>query len=68
LSALARRLIEHRGHVDDGDLRHFLAAGFERTQVLEAIAVVAASTITNYVGSVARPPLETSFQPHAWVA
>jgi hypothetical protein len=30
--------------------------------------VVAASTITNYVGSVANPPLEEMFKEHAWEA
>lgn len=31
-------------------------------------AVIAASTITNYTGSIARPPLEAQFQEHAWQA
>jgi hypothetical protein len=32
------------------------------------IAAVAASTITNYAGNITRPPLEASFQDHAWAA
>jgi AhpD family alkylhydroperoxidase len=68
LSTLARTLIEKRGRIDDQDAGRFLAAGFGKDHLLEVIAVVAASTITNYTGNVARPPLEVSFQAHAWSA
>jgi alkylhydroperoxidase family enzyme len=68
LSHLARTLIAQRGHVAEADMKAFLAAGFEREQVLEVIAVVAASTITNYVGNVAQPPLEDAFQAYRWSA
>jgi alkylhydroperoxidase family enzyme len=63
---LARRLIERRGHVEKARLQVFLDAGFTREQVLEVILVISASTITNYVGTVALPPLEEAFQQHAW--
>jgi alkylhydroperoxidase family enzyme len=66
LSTLARTLIEKRGRIDDRDAESFLAAGFGKDHLLEVIAVVAASTITNYTGSVAKPPLEAPFQAHAW--
>jgi alkylhydroperoxidase family enzyme len=66
LSTLARNLIEKRGHLSDQDREAFLAAGFGRDHVLEAIAVSAASTITNYTGNVTNPPLEPAFQPRAW--
>jgi hypothetical protein len=33
---------------------------------MEAIAIVAASTITNYAGTIAQPPLEDKFQQFAW--
>ncbi|MCC8394679.1 carboxymuconolactone decarboxylase family protein [Paraburkholderia sp. MMS20-SJTR3] len=68
LSALARTLIQQRGHLDDADQRRFLAAGFSAEQLLEVIAVVAASTITNYTSSVTRPPLEAPFEAFAWHA
>jgi len=67
LSALARTLIEKRGRLDDADLERFLGAGFGKEHALEVIAIVAASTITNYTGSVTQTPLEAMFQPHAWV-
>jgi hypothetical protein len=36
--------------------------------MLEVIAVVAASTITNYTASVTQPPLEALFEEHVWHA
>src|SRR6202042_3559262 len=48
LSALARTMIEKRGHLDDEDVDRFIAAGFGKDHALEVIAIVAASTITNY--------------------
>ena len=66
LSGFAKGLIECRGHIEDARSQAFYAAGFTRAQVLEVILVVAASTITNYLGTVAQPPLEDAFQEHAW--
>jgi alkylhydroperoxidase family enzyme len=66
LSTLARTLIEKRGRIDDRDAERFLAAGFGEAQLLEVIAAVAASTITNYTGSITKPPVEAAFQAHAW--
>ena len=66
LSHLARRLIEMRGHVPAQDLEGFIKAGFSQAQSLEILAVIAASTITNYAGTITQPPLEDFLQPHAW--
>src|SRR5215470_1996652 len=66
LSALAKTMIEKRGRLDDQDLERFLAAGFGKDHLLEVIAAVAASTITNYTGSITKPPLDAPFQAHAW--
>ena len=66
LSVLARTFIEKRGHLDDHDMSAFLEAGFDRDQLLEVIAIVAASTITNYTGNVTKPKLEQDFQPYHW--
>ena len=68
LSALAKTMIEKRGRLDDQDVEGFLAAGFGKDHLLEVIAAVAASTITNYTGSITKPPLEAPFQAHAWAA
>jgi alkylhydroperoxidase family enzyme len=61
LSTLARTLIEKRGRLNEQDIERFLAAGFGKDLLLETITIVAASTITNYTGSVANPPLEGAF-------
>jgi alkylhydroperoxidase family enzyme len=68
LSMLARTLIEKRGRLAESDQRRFFEAGFSSEQILEVIAVVAASTITNYTGSVTRPPLEVPFEEFSWHA
>src|SRR6516164_441865 len=66
LSTLARTLIEKRGRLDDQEIERFLATGFSKDLLLEVITIVAASTITNYTGSVTNPPLEAALQQHAW--
>ncbi|GAB7522677.1 carboxymuconolactone decarboxylase family protein [Paraburkholderia sp. 2C] len=68
LSALARTLIEKRGRLAEADQRRFVEAGFSTEQILEVIAVVAASTITNYASGVTRPALEARFEEFAWHA
>ena len=68
LSGLAKAMIEKRGHLGDEDIKRFLAAGFGKDHLLEVIAAVAASTITNYTASITRPPVEPPFQDHAWAA
>ncbi|MFM0199190.1 carboxymuconolactone decarboxylase family protein [Paraburkholderia fungorum] len=68
LSTLTKAAIEKRGHLDDKDVGQFLEAGFRHDQVLEVLAVLAASTITNYAGNITRPPVEAPFQAHLWNA
>jgi AhpD family alkylhydroperoxidase len=66
LSAYARDHIEKRGHVGEAAVEALLSAGFKPDQALEALAVSAASTITNFALNIAEPPLEPIFQAHAW--
>src|SRR6266403_5972694 len=66
LSGLAKTLIENRGQLTDDDLTAFLEAVFEKEHVLEFVAVVAASTITNYASKITNPPLEALLEEHAW--
>jgi alkylhydroperoxidase family enzyme len=66
LSGLARTMIEKRGRLNDADVERFIAAGYGRDHLLEVVAIVAASTITNYTGSITKPPLEAIFQAYAW--
>ena len=66
LSRLARSLIETRGHLGSSTVEAFLDAGFTPEHLLEAVAVSAASTMTNYTASVTQPPLEEQFGAQAW--
>jgi alkylhydroperoxidase family enzyme len=66
LSALTRALIEKRGHLDEDEAKTFTAAGFDDDQILEVVTAVAISTMTNYAGNVAQPPLEAVFAAQAW--
>jgi alkylhydroperoxidase family enzyme len=66
LSTLAKTMIEKRGHLNDAEVDRFIAAGFGNDHALEVIAIVAASTITNYTASVTKTPLDAPFQAHAW--
>jgi len=66
LCGLTRKLIEKRGHLDDGDLAAFREAGFGQDQVLEVIAGLAVSVMANYAGNITHPPLEAPFGPQAW--
>ena len=66
LSSLARTLIEKRGHASEQELDSFIAAGFTKEQVFEEIAIVAASTITNYAGTLANPHLDEPFRQYVW--
>jgi AhpD family alkylhydroperoxidase len=66
LSTLSKMMIEKRDRLDDQDVDRFIAAGFGKDHALEVVAIVAASTITNYTGSITRPPVEAPFQAHAW--
>lgn len=66
LSALARAMIEKRGHLSQQDKEQFLSAGFDNAHLLEVIAIVAASTITNYTATITNPPLEEAFKQHTW--
>src|ERR1700742_5114905 len=68
LSTFARTLIEKRGRVDEDDVDAFVSAGFHKEHALEVIAVVAASTITNYTGSFTKPPVDEPFQAYVWRA
>lgn len=66
LSALTHTLILGRGHVDEAGTAAFLAAGFDRNQILEVVTGVSISTMTNYAASVADLPLEDRLREHAW--
>jgi len=66
LSGLAKAMIEKRGRLNDEDVNRFLGAGYGKDLLLEVIAAVAASTITNYTASITKPPVDEAFQDQSW--
>lgn len=66
ISALARALIERRGHLDARALGAFRDAGFGADQVLEMIAGLACSVMANYAGNITQPVVEAPFAAQVW--
>ncbi|MFI5891703.1 carboxymuconolactone decarboxylase family protein [Actinoplanes sp. NPDC051513] len=66
LSATTRALIDKRGHLDDADVKTFTAGGFDEMRLLDVVTGLAVSTMANYTGNLADPPLEPPFQAQAW--
>ena len=54
----AKKIVEARGHVAEGDLAAVRAAGFDNRAILEIVANVALNTLTNYVNEVAATPVD----------
>jgi len=54
----ARKVLEHRGHVTDEDVRGIRAAGYSEAQIVEIVQHVALNVWTNYVNSVAQTAID----------
>lgn len=52
-AALARRLVETRGHLNDEQIAAARAAGIDDVKIIEVIALVAVQTLTNYLNNTA---------------
>jgi uncharacterized peroxidase-related enzyme len=68
LRVFAARINESRGHVSQGDLDAFLAAGYTKANVLEVILGTGLKVLSNYTNHVADTPLDRAFQANAWSA
>jgi len=62
LSVYTRHLMANRGHASEEAKRALVDAGFTRAQLLEAIAVVAFTTIANYAYNVSQCAIDPQFQ------
>ena len=56
--ALARRIVETRGHVPTAELDAFKAAGHDDAAILEVLLVVVLNVFTNYTNHLARTDLD----------
>ena len=54
----ARKVLDTRGMVSDGDLAAVKLAGFNDAQVVEIVAHVAVNVLTNYVNNVAQTDID----------
>ena len=66
LAAYARQLLASRGHASDDAKRALLDAGFTRAQLLEAIAVIAFTTMANFAHNVTECAVDAKFEPQSW--
>ncbi len=61
LRRFAETVVEARGWVPEADRQAFLAAGFERGQVLEVVLGIAFKTLLNYTDHLVGTPLDEAF-------
>lgn len=65
LIALTKEIVTERGHVSAQVMDNFLAAGYEKNQVLEVLVGVALKTMSNYVDHISHTELDPSFRAEA---
>ena len=59
-------VMEHRGWVPEADLDEFAQAGYNESQALEVLTIIAQKTISNYTNHIAETPLDKAFEKFAW--
>lgn len=68
LANFTRAVVEQRGKVTGIALDNFIAAGYNRSQVLEVVLGVTMKTLSNYANHIIHAPLDSQFQAEAWNA
>lgn len=58
IAAVTRALVERRGHLDPSAFDRFKTAGLTEEDLLEIVANVAATTLTNYANNLARTEID----------
>ena len=66
LRNFTRQMVLSRGQMNDADVEAFLAAGFNKQNLIEVVLGVAHKTISNYVNQLVRTPLDTAFAQDKW--
>ena len=61
-------VMEHRGWIPEADLDAFAEAGYDESQALEVLTIIAQKTISNYFNHIAQTPLDDMFAGRAWEA
>ncbi|MEM6971945.1 MAG: carboxymuconolactone decarboxylase family protein [Pseudomonadota bacterium] len=60
-------VLRGRGHVDATTRAAFHAAGYGKRHVLEVVLILSQKVMSNYVNHLFDTPLDTAFQPFAWL-
>ena len=68
LRKFTETVVKTRGWADEDDVQAFLAAGFDRAQLLEIVLGVAFKTLSNYANHLIATPVDAAFAPRAWTA
>jgi uncharacterized peroxidase-related enzyme len=66
LANFARLVVRKRGWVDETAVKAFLAAGFDRAQMLDVILGVSMVTLSSYANHIMRPTLDKGFESGRW--
>ena len=61
LVALVRELVRERGYAKEKTIEKFLAAGYEKEQVMELLLGIALKTISNYLDHISPTPIDQAF-------
>lgn len=66
LRTFTRTVVEKRGSLEEAEVKAFLNAGYEQSQILEVFTGVAMKTISNYTNHLAETPLDEAFSGAKW--
>ena len=66
LRHFTQQMVQARGWVEDSEIEAFLAAGYNKQQVLEVILGIAVKVMHNYTNHLVETPLDKQFQPNIW--
>ena len=66
LRQFTQKMVQDRGWVEDREIEAFMAAGYNKRQILEVILGIAIKVIHNYTNHIAETPLDRQFKPNVW--
>lgn len=67
LHDFTKNLLDKRGHIGDGALADFLAAGYTKRQALEVLTGLASKLISNFTNALAHTEPDVAFKKYEWV-
>ncbi len=59
-------MVRNRGHLSEGEIAAFYAAGYGKQQLLEIVLGLAQKVMSNYINHIAETPTDEMFLPFAW--